>query len=153
MRGLNGLPVLDHKKTQVAMDSVFEQYRLFKSTTFLRREVKTTASYSERFHGPTNVTSDSTADTAIYNVFQPEYQEQFCKAVEAAVNELGSRHREIIECRYLSKDKFTDSEVYNARLNPPISKDTYSKLRNEAFQALAYSFDTLDLIKIESLLK
>ncbi|WP_217563051.1 ArpU family phage packaging/lysis transcriptional regulator [Paenibacillus sp. GbtcB18] len=153
MRGLNGLPELDHKKTQVAMDSVFEQYRLFKSTTFQRREVKTTASYSERFHGPTNVTSDSTADTAIYNVFQPEYRERFCEAVDAAVGMLATRHQELIRCRYLSKDKFTDSEVYNTRLDPPVSRDTYSKLRNEAFQALAYSFDTLELIKIENLLK
>ncbi|MGG0171364.1 hypothetical protein ABEY25_14780 [Paenibacillus dokdonensis] len=62
------LPELDRKKTQTAVEAALEKYRIFKAITFEEREAGVTASATERFHGPTNVTSDQTADIAIYNV-------------------------------------------------------------------------------------
>ena len=48
-----------------------------------------TASYTERFHGPTNVTSDQTAAVAIYNVDMPAARKQYCETIESIVERLG----------------------------------------------------------------
>ena len=50
------LPELDRRKTQAAVEAVLEKYRIYKTIAFEEREVPVTASYTERFHGATNVT-------------------------------------------------------------------------------------------------
>lgn len=145
------LPKLDNKKTKNAIEGVFEKYQIFKNTIFELREATITASYQDRPSGPTNVTSDSTADIAVFNVFAPEHRRQFCKNVEQAVNQLYPKYREIIELRYLGDDMPTDYAVYNFKMEHPVSKDTYAKLRRKAFQNLAYSFHAFGIINIQSL--
>lgn len=87
------LPELDRRKTQHAVEAIFEKYRIYKTITFEVREVSVTASYTERFHGPTNVTSDQTAKVAIYNVDVPAARKQYCETIESIVERLGEREQ------------------------------------------------------------
>jgi len=147
------LPELDRDRTQREIEECFERYRFYKSITFDEREVNTTASYADRPSGPTNVTSDSTAAAAIYNVDEPERRRQFCERVDRAVKKLPPRERLLITERYLKDDYLYDWTVYQQVFNPPISKDTYAKIRWKAFYRLAFIFDDMHLLKINQLVK
>ncbi len=146
------LPELDRKKTQAAVESALEKYRIFKTITFEEREASITASSTERFHGPTNVTSDQTADVAIYNVYEPQARQQYCEKVERAVNKLYPRERLLIQERYMKDETVTDLKFYNFIFNPPISKDLYAKIRWTAFYRLAFNLDYFKIIDIKKLL-
>lgn len=137
------LPELDRKKTQAAVEAAMEKYRIFKTITFEEREASITASYSERFHGPTNQTSDQTADIAIHNVDEPAFRRSYCERIERAVKRLPRLERFLIEERYLSEDSeyITDYNLYCHKFQPPISKDTYAKIRWKAFYKLALSLN------------
>lgn len=131
------LPELDRRKTQSAVEAIFEKYRIYKTITFEVRETSVTASYTERFHGPTNVTSDQTAAVAIYNVDMPAARKQYCEIIESIVERLGEREQTLIRERYMKQDDVFDYKVYNHILEPPVSKDTYTKIRTRAFYKLA----------------
>ncbi|WP_438769112.1 ArpU family phage packaging/lysis transcriptional regulator [Brevibacillus sp. JB24b] len=130
---------IDQKETHRAVESAFEQYRLNKYLMFEEREANTTAGYTERFHGPTNVTSDQTASIAIHNVDTLNARKAYCSLVERAVNNLPRKERYLIEERYMCREAeyITDYNVYNFKFDPPISKDTYRKIRKKAFRKLA----------------
>jgi len=147
------LPELDRRKTQTAIESLFEKYRIYKTITFEAREASLTASYTERFHGPTNVTSDQTAQIAVYNVDVPAARRAYCETVESIVDRLGEREKLIIRERYMKQDDVFDYKVYNYILDPPVSKDTYTKIRRKAFYKLALAFADLGLLKLEELQK
>lgn len=131
------LPELDRKKTQDAVEAALEKYRLFKTITFEEREASITASYSERFHGPTNQTSDQTANIAIYNVDTQAARRAYCERIERAVRRLHPKERLLIEERYMKSAYVYDYVVYNQIFNPAISAGTYAKLRRNAFYQLA----------------
>jgi len=75
---------IDQKETHRAVESAFEQYRLNKYLMFEEREANTTAGYTERFHGPTNVTSDQTASIAIHHVDTMNARKTYCSLMERA---------------------------------------------------------------------
>ncbi|UHA74418.1 ArpU family phage packaging/lysis transcriptional regulator [Paenibacillus sp. 481] len=131
------LPELDSKKTQTAVEAALDKYRLFKKITFEEKEASITASYSERFHGPTNQTSDQTANVAIHNVDVPAQRRSYCERIERAVRRLHPKEKLLIEERYMKEPYVYDYVVYNQIFNPPISKGTYGKLRKNAFYQLA----------------
>ncbi|MED4124067.1 ArpU family phage packaging/lysis transcriptional regulator [Halalkalibacterium halodurans] len=137
------LPELDQKKTKEAVEAALEKYRLFKYLTFEEREASITASPEERFHGPTNQTSDQTAQVAIYNADQQEYRRQYCERIERAVKRLPPLERFLIERRYMAEDAEhkTDLKVYSFEFQPPISYGTYAKHRWKAFYKLALSLN------------
>lgn len=114
-----------------------ERYHLSKFTLFRDRESSITASYTDRPNGPTNVISDPTARTAIYNVDEPVRRQAFCKEVEHAVSQLPSKERELITKRYMDRDLPFDFVVYGMKMDPPISEGKYIKIRNRAFALLA----------------
>ncbi|GIO67830.1 ArpU family phage packaging/lysis transcriptional regulator [Paenibacillus sp. JTLBN-2024] len=147
------LPELDRRKTQTAIEALFEKYRIYKTITFEAREASITASYTERFHGPTNVTSDQTAQIAVYNVDVPAARRAYCETIESVVDRLGERERLIIRERYMKQDDVFDYKVYNYILDPPVSKDTYTKIRTRAFYKLALAFADLGLLKLDGLQK
>lgn len=147
------LPELDPDKTKQEVEEVFEKYRLFKTITFEEREASTTAGYNERFHGPTNATSDQTAEIAIHNVFVPQMRQSFCERVERAVNKLYPKERLLITERYMKDEKVTDLKMYTYIFNPPISRDTYVKIRWTAFYSLAFNLDYFKIINIKDLLR
>lgn len=145
------LPELDRRKTQSAVEAIFEKYRIYKTITFEVRETSVTASYSERFHGPTNVTSDQTASVAIYNVDMPAARKQYCEIIESIVERLGEREQTLIRERYMKQDDVFDYKVYNHILEPPVSKDTYTKIRTRAFYKLALALADRGLLKLQEL--
>ncbi|MCR8986033.1 transcriptional regulator [Brevibacillus laterosporus] len=139
MKQLSFLPELDRRKTQKAVEAAFEKYRLYKYLSFEERDVSTTTSYDPRYHGSTNVTSDQTAKTAIYNVDVSKEREEYCKRVEWAVNKLPRIESFLIRERYMAVESeyITDQNVYNFKFDPPISEGKYSKIRWKAFYKLA----------------
>lgn len=139
------LPELDKDMTKEAVVDAFEKYRLFKYLTFEEREVGTTAGYTAREHGPTNVTSDQTASIAIHNVDEPARRRAFCDRIERAVKRLHPKERLLIESRYMREDHngeyVTDMKVYSFVFNPPISSMTYDRIRWKAFYKIALDLD------------
>ncbi|WP_227011501.1 ArpU family phage packaging/lysis transcriptional regulator [Paenibacillus lutimineralis] len=136
MGQLSFLPEIDRKLTQAAVEDALEKYRMYKFLTYEEREASTTAGYNERFHGPTNVTSDQTADIAIHNVDAQVQRKRYCERIERVVYRMPRMEREE---RYLTKehDYITDYNVYNHVFQPPISEGKYSKIRWKAFYKLA----------------
>ncbi|GAB6927057.1 ArpU family transcriptional regulator [Paenibacillus sp. JCM 10914] len=147
------LPELDKRRTQQAVEALFEKYRIYKTITFEIREVSVTASYTERFHGPTNVTSDQTAQAAIYNVDVPAARQHYCQTIEMMVDRLSEREQLLIRERYMKQDDVYDYKVYNHILDPPVSKDTYTRIRARAFYKLALAFADRGLLELQELQK
>lgn len=133
------LPELDRKATQKKVEDHFLRYRVFKYLTFEEREASITASSEERFHGPTNVTSDQTASIAIHNVDEQAKIKHFCEWTERAVKRLPPMERFLIQTRYMSEDAEykSDLQVYCFEFQPPISDKTYGRIRWKAFYKLA----------------
>ena len=133
------LPELDQKETKKQVEKALSKYRLYKHLAFTEKEQSITAGYNERFHAPTNTTSDSVAEIATYNVDEQERMKRYCSRMEWAVKKLPRMERFLIEERYMSEDAeyITDYNVYNFKFQPPISHVTYSKMRWKAFYKLA----------------
>jgi len=147
------LPQLDRRKTQAAVEAILEKYRIYKTITFEVREASVTPSYTERFHGPTNVTSDQTAQVAVYNVDAPAARQTYCRMIESIVERLGEREQTLIRERYMKEDDVFDYKVYNYVLDPPVSKDTYTKIRTRAFYKMALAFADRGLLTLSELQK
>nr|WP_082198256.1 ArpU family phage packaging/lysis transcriptional regulator [Bacillus sp. FJAT-26390] len=135
------IPELDREMTQAAVEQALEEYRLYNTITLDEREASITAGYNERFHGPTNTTSDQTANIAIHNVDKAAARWAYCERLERAVRRLHPKERLLIEERYMKEDYVYDWVVYQQRFNPPISAGTYSKIRWKAFYKLALTLD------------
>lgn len=142
------LPEIDRKATQQSVEGHLETYRLYKYLSYEGRESSVTASTEERFHGPTNVTSDQTGNIAIHNADQEKMRNDFCIRVERAVARLPKMERFLIEERYMSLDAeyLTDYNVYSFKFQPPISEKTYSKIRWKAFYKLALNLNLAVII-------
>lgn len=145
------LPELDRKGTKEAVVDALETYRVSKYLTYEEQEASLTASYSERLHGPTNETSDQTADVAVNNITNKNKQEarkRYCERIERAVKRLPRMERKLIEERYMgdNSEYLTDYAVYNHHFNPPISEGTYGKIRWKAFYKLALSLN-IEIVK------
>lgn len=129
-----------HKKQiRKAVVAELEKYRICKYLTFEEREARTTGSYAPRYHGNTNVTSDQTAQVAIYNADVHASRRAFCELIERTVNRLPDKERFLITERYLLPDSsyLTDLHVYSFSFDPPISEGTYTKIRDRAMYKLA----------------
>ncbi|AOZ91581.1 ArpU family phage packaging/lysis transcriptional regulator [Paenibacillus crassostreae] len=139
------LPEIDRKRTQAAVEAAMEKYRMFKFLSFEEREAGITAGYNERFHGPTNETSDQTASIAIYNVDNVTYRKEYCERVERVVKRMPRLERFLIEERYMTTehDYITDQHVYCFVFQPPISEGKYSKIRWKAFYKLALDLNLM----------
>ncbi|WP_322923201.1 ArpU family phage packaging/lysis transcriptional regulator [Paenibacillus campi] len=151
MNPMISLPELDRRQTRTAVEAVFEKYRIYKTITFEVRETSVTASYEARMHRPTHMTSDPTAGAAIYNVDTPAARRAYCERIEAIVARLGEREQLLIRERYLKQDDVFDYKVYNYLFDPPISKDTYVKIRSKAFYKLALAFADNSMIHLDEL--
>ncbi|OWA34514.1 transcriptional regulator [Saccharibacillus sp. O16] len=146
------LPKLDRRKTQAAIEGAMEKYRIYKTITFEEREARLTSSYQEAPSGYTGTTSDSTARTAIYNVDMPAARAAYCERIERIVERLNDRERLLVRERYMKQDDVFDYKVYNHIFDPPVSKDTYVKIRTGAFYKIALSLSALGLLPLENLL-
>ncbi|MDR6883045.1 ArpU family phage packaging/lysis transcriptional regulator [Bacillus sp. 3255] len=138
------LKEIDRDLTKEAVERYLAEYRMFKHMDFESREATITAAYSDMPRSsPTNVTSDQTANIAIFNVDEPARRKKHCERLEAAVKRLPRMERLLMESRYLSDDAeyITDYNVYNHVFNPPIGATFYRKIRNKAFYKIALALD------------
>lgn len=145
------LPELDRRKTQAAVEAALEKYRIYKTIAFEEREVQVTASYTERLHGAVNVTSDSTARTAIFNVDVQRARQAYCETMDHIVSRLSEKERVLVTERYMKDDDVFDYKIYNHVFDPPVSKDTYTKIRTRAFYKMALALSDRGLINMEPL--
>ncbi|QCT04111.1 phage transcriptional regulator, ArpU family [Paenibacillus algicola] len=147
------LPELDRRKTQQAIEALFEKYRIYKTITFEARETDLTALYGDRSQGPTNGTSEQTAQAENTNMDVPAARKQYCDTIDLMVERLSEREQRLIRERYLKQDDVYDYKVYNHMLEPPVSKDTYAKIRSRAFYKLALAFADRGMLHLEKLRK
>ncbi|WP_019908278.1 ArpU family phage packaging/lysis transcriptional regulator [Paenibacillus sp. HW567] len=150
---LSSLPDLDRRRTQVAIESLLEKYRIFKTVTFEAKEAGITYSYTERFHGPTNSITDQTAAIATHNVDVPAARRAYCATLDSVVDRLNKREQQLVQERYMRRDEIYDYTVYNHVFDPPVSKDTYVKIRSKAFYKMALALTDLGLLSLGSLMK
>lgn len=149
---ISTLPELDRRRTQVAIESMLEKYRIFKTVTFEAKEASTTYSYTERFHGPTNTVTDQTAAIASYNVDIPAARRAYCSAIDSVVERLDTREQQtLVRERYMRRDEMYDYTIYNHVFDPPVSKDTYVKIRSKAFYKMALALTDLGLLSLQTL--
>ncbi|MNV78635.1 hypothetical protein D3C71_1721380 [compost metagenome] len=76
----------------------------------------------------------------------------YCSAIDSVVERLDSREQQLLRERYMRRDEVYDYTVYNHVLNPPVSKDTYVKIRTRAFYKMALAFHELDMLDLKPLL-
>ncbi|SEO11871.1 DUF6877 family protein [Paenibacillus sp. OK076] len=70
----------------------------------------------------------------------------YVDAVNSAVSLLSESEKKLITARYLVDFQRSDLNVYTFHLDPPISKDTFTKIRNRAFQKLFLTLIDLGLV-------
>lgn len=133
------LPEIDRERTQAAVESALEKYRLFKFLSYEDREASTTAGWSETPRSYTGTTSDQTASIAIHNVEAQQARRDYCERIERIVRRLPRMEKFLIEEKYMSMehDYTTHEKVYTIIFQPPISFGTYTKIRWKAFYKLA----------------
>lgn len=138
MEIVDSMPTANKKAIKKAVEAALEKYRIYKYLTFEEREASITASYEERFHGPTNQTSDQTANIAIHNVDAQAARKAYCERIERVVKRLPEKEMFLIQKRYLTEDSqyITDYHVFCFEFDPPISAVTYAKIRDSAFMKL-----------------
>lgn len=150
---LASLPELDRRLTQVTIENMLEKYRIFKTVTFEAKEAGITYSYTERFHGATNSVTDQTAAIATHNVDVPAARRAYCAMIDSVVERLTLREQQLVRERYLRREESYDYTIYNHVFDPPVSKDTYVKIRSKAFYKMALALADLQLLSLASLEK
>ncbi|WP_246029134.1 ArpU family phage packaging/lysis transcriptional regulator [Paenibacillus humicus] len=146
---LPNLNDLDGKKTQAAIEAVFEKYLFYKSITFEEREASTTASYSDIPRSYTGTTSDQTGSIAMYNVDEPERRRIFMDKVRAGVRKLPVTERTLIDFRYMQDEYKRDLDVFQTDM--PMGKNRYMEIRLRAFYRLAFIFHDFRLLQVKDL--
>lgn len=74
-------------------------------------------------------------------------RDEYVSAIENIVNLLPDREKEVITQRYMIDSYRKDLQVYNFCLNPPVSKDTYTTIRNKAFAKLYISLSEKGILE------
>lgn len=123
--------------TRRNVEERLETARIYNHLGTIRREVKTTASADPRYHGSTNVTSDSTGDVAVHNVDHDAIMQDIAEGVDRAVCRLPKKQQEIIQLRYLSS---LDTEYdYNVSRDVHLSESTYRRVKTKAIINIAFA--------------
>lgn len=120
------------------IERIFSTYRKHKYYTLFASDynINITSKIDEVGGGRSNNISDSTADTAIKLADKKQEAIEFVEKVERAVNQLPDIEQDLIRHRYMTRDYnyISDYTVYETKLF--ISKPTYVKIRNRAFDSL-----------------
>jgi ArpU family phage transcriptional regulator len=121
--------------TRHNVEEKLETARIYKHLGFMRRQVRTTSSSEPRFYGATNVISNTTEKTAVWNADNEERMRQAYEDVERAIGGLPDKQQEIIRLRYLSS---LDGELdYNVCQEVHLSERTYRRVKVKAIINLA----------------
>ncbi|MFV1455486.1 ArpU family phage packaging/lysis transcriptional regulator [Bacillus mycoides] len=144
MTQLTFLSKIDRPATQVKLESLLEEVRIYKQFGMVREEMKVTPSYEVRYHGPTNTVGNPLEDVAIENIKRSE-REQYLKNMLFRINQFLSRlgngragkiQRDIINKRYLEEEDLCDYMIYN---EIGMAERTYRRWKSRAFYNLAFA--------------
>lgn len=120
------------------IERIFSIYRKHKYYTLFMSDynINITSKIDEVGGGRSNNISDSTANTAIELADKKAEAIKYVERVEKAVDQLPDIERDLIRYRYMTRDYnyISDYTVYETKLF--ISKPTYVKIRNRAFESL-----------------
>ena len=72
MTQLTFLPKIDRKATQVRLEEILENVRIYRQFGMIRHEMKVTASSEVRYHYPRNIVGKPAEDIALANVAMSE---------------------------------------------------------------------------------
>jgi ArpU family phage transcriptional regulator len=139
-RQLSILPPIDEERTAERIEEYLEEIRIYRQIGFVRREIKTTQGYTLREHGSTNVTSDQTADAAIWNVDKESRIKRNSENLDRALRCLRKRQREVIDKRYLDIEAADDYD-YQLSIDMGISDRTFRRIKYKALYTLAFMLD------------
>lgn len=78
-------------------------------------------------------------------------RQAYCDTIDFVVSRLSEKERVLVCERYLKDDDVFDYKVYNHVFDPPVSKDTYTKIRTRAFYKMALALSDRGLINMEPL--
>lgn len=122
------------------IELAFDKYRKHKYYTLFINDYNTsvTSITDDIGGGRTNRTSDKVADHVIKMISKKEEAIEYVDRIERAVEQLPPTEKELIKLRYMSKNYnyISDYTVYEIEMNPPISRPTYIKIRERAFNSI-----------------
>ncbi|MBJ8189195.1 ArpU family phage packaging/lysis transcriptional regulator [Bacillus cereus] len=139
MAQLTFLPEIDRKATQVRLEVILENVRIYRKFGMIRNEMKVTASSEVRYHGPTNIVGRPAEDVALANVAMSEREAKLqCLSfqIDKALSRFSKNQRDIIVKRYLEDEEVFDYMVYN---EIGMSERTYRRNKANAFYKLAFA--------------
>ncbi|MED0959537.1 ArpU family phage packaging/lysis transcriptional regulator [Bacillus paramycoides] len=139
MKQLTFLPKINRKATQVHLEEVLENVRIYRQFGMIRNEMKVTASCEVRYHGPTNMVGKPTEDVALANIAMSERElklQRLSFQIDKALSRFSKYQREIIVKRYLEDEEVFDYMVYN---DIGMSERTYRRNKSNAFYKLAFA--------------
>ncbi|OHX28485.1 ArpU family transcriptional regulator [Bacillus mycoides] len=136
---LTFFPKIDRKATQVRLEEILENVRIYRQLGMIRNEMKVTASSEVRYHGPTNIIGKPTEDVALTNIAMSEREvklQHLSFQIDKALSRFSKNQRDIIVKRYLEDEEVFDYMVYN---EIGMSKRTYRRNKSNAFYKLAFA--------------
>ncbi|MDF2084520.1 ArpU family phage packaging/lysis transcriptional regulator [Bacillus pseudomycoides] len=148
MMQLTFSPKIDRKATQVRLEEILENVRIYRKLGMIRNEMKVTASSEVRYHGPTNIIGKPTEDVALTNIAMSEREvklQRLSFQIDKALSRFSKNQRDIIVKRYLEDEEVFDYMVYN---EIGMSKRTYRRNKSNAFYKLAFAL-RLEVYEIE----
>lgn len=148
MMQLTFLPKIDRKATQVRLEEILENVRIYRQLGMIRNEMKVTTSSEVRYHGPTNIIGKPTEDVALTNIAMSEREvklQRLSFQIDKTLSRFSKNQRDIIVKRYLEDEEVFDYMVYN---EIGMSKRTYRRNKSNAFYKLAFAL-RLEVYEIE----
>ncbi|RKF51970.1 ArpU family transcriptional regulator [Bacillus wiedmannii] len=139
MEQLTFLPKIDRKATQVRLEAILENVRIYRQFGMIRNEMKVTASSEVRYHGPINIVGKPAEDIALSNVAMSEREvklQRLSFQIDKALSRFSKNQRDIIVKRYLEDEEVFDYMVYN---EIGMSERTYRRNKSNAFYKLAFA--------------
>ncbi|WP_433774568.1 ArpU family phage packaging/lysis transcriptional regulator [Bacillus wiedmannii] len=139
MMQLTFLPKIDRKATQVRLEEILENVRIYRQFGMIRNEMKVTASGEVRYHGPTNIIGRPAEDVALANFAMSEREvklQRLSFQIDKALSRFSKTQRDIIVKRYLEGEEVFDYMVYN---EIGMSERTYRRNKSNAFYKLAFA--------------
>ncbi|MBJ8051196.1 ArpU family transcriptional regulator [Bacillus cereus] len=139
MMQLTFLPKIDRKATQVRLEEILENVRIYRQFGMIRNEMKVTTSCEVRYHGPTNIVGNPAEDVALANVAMSERElklQRLSFQIDKALSRFSKNQRDIIVKRYLEDEEVFDYMVYN---EIGMSERTYRRNKSNAFYKLAFA--------------
>lgn len=139
MTQLTFLPKIDRKATQVRVEEILENVRIYRQFGMIRHEMKVTVSSELRYHGATNIVGKPAEDVALANVAMSEREvklQRLSFQIDKALSRFSKNQRDIIVKRYLEDEEVFDYMVYN---EIGMSERTYRRNKSNAFYKLAFA--------------